>query len=182
MVARPSGARVRVRVPRRFVVEVGAGDWGGVFLRRTLDASVGTAAAAYAAFALPHFIVRVLGDPVVDRFGRRLLLVGCLLVAAGGYLIVVLSQEPVVALVGLAITGAGSGSSSRSRSSAAGSVDGVPAGSGVATAAGVSYAGWTTAPPIIGGLAAVAGLRVGLLLPLVLAAVAALLLLVRRDV
>jgi hypothetical protein len=65
---------------------------------------------------------------------------------------------------------------------AAGSVDGVPAGSGVATAAGVSYTGWTTAPPVIGGLAALAGLRIGLLLPLVLGVVAASVLAVRRDV
>lgn len=165
-----------------FVVEVGAGDWGGVFLRRTVHASAATAAAAYAAFALPHFIVRALGDPVVDRLGRRRLLAGCLVVAALGYLTIVLSQEPVVALLGLALTGAGVGLVVPVAFAAAGSVEGVSAGSGVATAAGVSYAGWTTAPPIIGGLAAVAGLRVGLLLPLVLAAVAALALATRRDV
>jgi sugar phosphate permease len=165
-----------------FVVEVGAGDWGGVFLRHNLQASAGTAAAAYAAFALPHFVVRVLGDPVVDRLGRRWLLASCLLIATLGYLTIVLSQDAAVALVGLAVTGAGVALVVPVAFAAAGSVDGVPAGSGVSTAAGVSYAGWTTAPPIIGGLAAVAGLRVGLLLPLVLAAVAAIILATRRDV
>jgi MFS family permease len=165
-----------------FVVEVGAGDWGGVFLRQNVHASAGVAAAAYAAFSLPHFGARILGDPVVDRFGRRKLLAGCLLVAAVGYLMIVLSQGPVLALVGLGIAGAGVGLVVPVAFAAAGSVAGVPAGSGVATAAGVSYAGWTTAPPVIGGLAAVAGLRVGLLLPLVLAAVAALTLALRRDV
>jgi MFS family permease len=165
-----------------FVIEVGAGDWGGVFLRHNLDASVGVAAAAYAAFALPHFLVRATGDPVVDRFGRRPLLVGCLTIAAAGYVVVVLAQSPTVALVGLAIVGAGVGLVVPVAFVAAGSVEGVPAGSGVATAAGVSYAGWTTAPPVIGGLAAVFGLRIGLLLPLVLAAVAAAVLALRRDV
>jgi predicted MFS family arabinose efflux permease len=164
-----------------FVVEVGAGDWGGVFLRRDVHASVGTAAAAYAAFALPHFAARVLGDPIVDRFRRRLLLAGCLLVASIGYLMIVVSQEPVLALVGLAVAGAGVGLVVPVGFAAAGSVEGVAAGSGVATAAGVSYAGWTAAPPVIGGFAAVAGLRVGLLLPLILAAVAALTLTLRRD-
>ena len=148
-----------------FVVEVGAGDWGGVFLRHNLDASVGVAAAAYAAFALPHFVVRATGDPVVDRFGRRPLLAGCLVIAATGYLVVVLAQTSVVALVGLGVVGAGVGLVVPIAFVAAGSVEGVPAGSGVATAAGVSYAGWTTAPPVIGGLAAVFGLRIGLLLP-----------------
>jgi hypothetical protein len=165
-----------------FVVEVGAGDWGGVFLRHNVQASAGVAAAAYAAFALPHFVARLLGDPVVDRFGQRLLLAGCLLVASLGYVLIVVSQEPVLALVGLGVAGAGVGLVVPVAFAAAGSVEGVPAGSGVATAAGVSYAGWTTAPPVIGGLAAVAGLRVGLLLPLLLAAVAALTLTLRRDV
>ncbi len=165
-----------------FVIEVGAGDWGGVFLRHNLDASVGVAAAAYAAFSLPHFLVRATGDPVVDRFGRRPLLVGCLAIAAAGYVVVVLSQSPTVALIGLGIVGAGVGLVVPVAFVAAGSVEGVPAGSGVATAAGVSYAGWTTAPPVIGGLAALFGLRVGLLLPLVLAAVAAAALALRRDV
>jgi hypothetical protein len=165
-----------------FVVEVGAGDWGGVFLRHNVHASAGVAAAAYAAFSLPHFGARVLGDPVVDRLGRRSLLAGCLLVSAVGYLLIVVSQEPVLALVGLGVAGAGIGLVVPVAFAAAGSVEGVPAGSGVATAAGVSYAGWTTAPPVIGGLAAVAGLRVGLLLPLLLAAVAALTLTLRRDV
>jgi hypothetical protein len=86
-----------------------------------------------------------------------------------------------MALVGLAVAGAGVGLVVPVAFAAAGSVEGVPAGSGVATAAGVSYAGWTTAPPVIGGLAAVAGLRVGLLLPLILAAVAALTLTLRRE-
>jgi hypothetical protein len=165
-----------------FVVEVGAGDWGGVFLRHNVQASAGVAAAAYAAFALPHFVARVLGDPIVDRFGPRLLLAGCLMVSSIGYLVIVVSQEPVLALVGLGVAGAGVGLVVPVAFAAAGSVDGVPAGSGVSTAAGVSYAGWTTAPPVIGGLAAIAGLRVGLLLPLTLAAVAALTLTLRRDV
>jgi MFS family permease len=165
-----------------FVIEVGAGDWGGVFLRHNLDASVGVAAAAYAAFSLPHFLVRATGDPIVDRFGRRPLLAGCLVIATAGYLVIVLAQSPTVALIGLGIVGAGVGLVVPVAFVAAGSVEGVPAGSGVATAAGVSYAGWTTAPPVIGGLAALFGLRVGLLLPLILAAVAAAVLTVRRDV
>jgi MFS family permease len=190
--AQRSGARAWSRDPRvlvlsavslaGFVIEVGAGDWGGVFLRRNVHASAGTAAAAYAVFALPHFVVRAFGDPLVDRLDRRLLLAGGLLAGATGYLVIIVSQSPWEALVGLAVTGAGVALVVPVAFAAAGSVDGVPAGSGVATAAGVSYTGWTTAPPVIGGLAALAGLRIGLLLPLVLGVVAASVRAVRRDV
>jgi MFS family permease len=144
-----------------------------VFLLRDLGASGGLAAAAYAAFALPHFLVRIAGDPVVDRVGRRRLLVVALSVAVVGFGLVVSSRSAGLALAGLGLAGAGVGLVVPVAFGAAGSVPGVPAGSGVATAAGVAYVGWTVAPPVIGGLASAAGLRVGLLLPVVLAAAAA---------
>jgi MFS family permease len=164
------------------VVEVAAADWGGVYLRRSIGSSPGTAAAAYSAFALPHFAVRILGDPVVDRAGRRLLLTVALVIAATGFVVVVVSHDAGLALAGLALAGAGVGLVVPVAFGAAGSVPGVPAGAGVATAAGVAYVGWTAAPPVIGGLASVIGLRLGLLFPVVLAAAAALTVGLRRSV
>lgn len=164
-----------------FVVEVAAGDWGGVFLRRDLHASAGLAAAAFAAFALPHFLVRLAGDPIVDRLSRRGLLVTALVVAALGYAFIVTSHSPVAGLVGLALAGAGIALVVPVCFAAAGSIPGVQPGSGVATVAGVSYGGWAAAPPVIGGVAAAAGLRIGLLLPLVLAVAAMTAVAMRRT-
>jgi MFS family permease len=148
-----------------FVVEVVAGDWGGVYLRRSLGAAPGLAAGAYAAFALPHFLVRVFGDPLVDRLHRGRLLSGGLLAAATGYAALVAANTSAVALAGLAVAGAGVGLVVPVAFAAAGAVPGVRAGAGVATAAGLGYLGWTASPPLVGGLAAAAGLRWALLLP-----------------
>jgi MFS family permease len=163
-----------------FVVEVAAGDWGGVFLRRDLHASAGLAAAAFAAFSLPHFLVRLAGDPVVDRLPRQRLLAVALTVAALGYVVIVTGHGAATGLVGLALAGAGIALVVPLCFAASGSLAGVRPGSGVATVAGVSYGGWATAPAVIGGLAA--GLRVGLLLPMLLAVAAATAVTLRRSV
>jgi len=152
-----------------FVVEVVAGDWGGVYLRRVLAAGPSLAAGAFAAFALPHFVVRAFGDPLVDRLPQRRLLTSGLLVAAGGYAVLVAGASSASALAGLALAGAGVGLVVPVAFAAAGAVPGVRGGAGVATAAGLGYVGWTASPPAVGGLASATGLRWALLLPAVVA-------------
>jgi MFS family permease len=154
-----------------FIVEVVAADWGGVFLRRDLAAGAGVAAGTYAAFALPHFLVRALGDPLVDRLDRRWLLGGGLGVALVGYCLVVASEAVPVALAGLALAGVGVALVVPVAFANAGRIPGVTGGAGIATAAGFGYVGWAAAPPVIGGLATVMGLRAALAAPAVIAAV-----------
>jgi len=154
-----------------FVVEVAAADWGGVFLARDDGASAGLAAGAYAAFSLPHFLARISGDPIVDRFGRRRLLVIGLVVAAAGFVLLVASPAAGIGVAGLSIAGLGVALVVPVAFSSAGAVPGVPGSAGLATAAGMGYVGWTAAPPVIGGLGSVAGLRVGMSLPILLAVV-----------
>lgn len=156
-----------------FVVEVAAADWGGVFLRRDLHASTTVAAAAFAVVALPHFVVRVTGDPLISRWPGRRLMAGGLLSAAVGYTVVVTSTTPATALIGLAVVGAGVALVVPVAFAAAGNVDGVSAGAGVATAAGVAYLGWAATPPAVGAIAGAGGVRAGLVLPLLVAAVVA---------
>lgn len=149
-----------------FAVEVCAADWGGVFLRRILGASISTAAVAYAAFALPHFVARLLGDAVIARWSRATVMTGGLLATTAGYLVLITSTTVPQALGGLAIAGAGVSVVVPVALLAAGNVSGVPSGAGVATVAGISYAGWSVTPPLVGALAGAAGLRLALLLPM----------------
>jgi predicted MFS family arabinose efflux permease len=164
-----------------FTVEVCAADWGGVFLRRVLHTSVSTAAVAYAAFALPHFLARLFGDAAIGRWSRTAVLVAGLLTATAGYTLLVTSASTAQALVGLALAGAGISVVVPLALLAAGSVPGVPSGAGVATAAGISYAGWSATPPLVGAVAGAAGLRVALLLPMAAAVGCALLVAATRT-
>jgi hypothetical protein len=156
-----------------FVVEVAAADWGGVFLRRDLHAGATVAAAAFAVVALPHFLVRLTGDPLISRWPARRLMAGGLIAAAMGYTIVVTSTAPLVALLGLAVVGTGVALVVPVAFAAAGNVPGVSAGAGVATAAGISYLGWAATPPAVGAIAGAGGVRTGLVLPLLVAVVVA---------
>lgn len=147
-----------------FVVEVVAADWGGVFLHRVIGTSTTTAAAAFAAFAFPHFLIRAFGDPLVDRLAAPRLLAVALAVSAAGLGAVAAATNALLVFVGLAVTGAGIGLVVPVGFAAAGRVPGVPRGSGVATVAGISYLAWTVAPAVVGGLSALTGLRAALLL------------------
>jgi hypothetical protein len=152
-----------------FAVEVCAADWGGVFLRRVLGTAVSTAAVAYAAFALPHFLARLFGDELIVRWSRPAVLVTGLVGAAAGFAVLITSTTPAQALLGLAASGAGISLVVPVALLAAGNVGGVPSGAGVATVAGISYAGWSVTPPLVGALAGAAGLRIALVLPLAVA-------------
>jgi predicted MFS family arabinose efflux permease len=156
-----------------FVVEVTAADWGGVFVHEVLGSSTAGAAGTYGAFAVPHFLVRLTGDPLIERLPTRRLVTGGLAVAAAGFLLAVTAVDVPVALVGLACAGAGVALVVPVAFIESGRVPGVASGSGVATAAGISYLGWGVTPPLVGGLAAAGGtLRVGLLVPVAAAMVA----------
>lgn len=156
-----------------FMVEVGAADWVGVFVHTVVGATTGLAAGAFAAFALPHFVVRLGGDVLIDRIARRRLLAGGLLLASAGFVVLATSAVALQALAGMALAGAGIALVVPVAFAAAGSVPGVAAGAGVSTAAGLSYVGWAVTPPLIGAVAATADLRVALLVPCAAAVAAA---------
>jgi MFS family permease len=165
-----------------FVVEVAAADWGGVFLHRVVGASSTTSAAAFAAFALPHFLVRMLGDPILDRVRTRSLMIVTLSISAVGFLVLTMSSNAWSAFAGLALAGAGVGLVVPVGFAAAGRVEGVPRGAGVATAAGIAYVAWAATPPLIGGVSSMIGLRNALLLAPVLAVGAAVVVARSRSV
>ena len=156
-----------------FMLEVGAADWVGVFVRQVVGAAPAAAAGAFAAFALPHFVVRLFGDAIIDRLPRVRVLAGGLLVSAVGFAVVVTSTTVAQVLAGLAVSGAGVALVVPVAFAAAGSVPGVAPGAGVATSAGLSYVGWAVTPPLIGLVAGASDLRIGLLVPCLAAAVAA---------
>ena len=79
---RPADATTtRIQLPSRAVlplgllamalalVEGGIGDWAGIYMRRTLDAGPGLAAAGFTAFALGMTVGRLSGDVLNRRLG-----------------------------------------------------------------------------------------------------------------
>lgn len=82
-------------------------DWSAVYLREQLETSAGLAAACTTGFTLTMALARLAGDRIVDRFGAvRTVRASGVLAVLGGLLIVV-AQQPAVAMAGFALMGLG---------------------------------------------------------------------------
>jgi MFS family permease len=82
-------------------------DWSAVYLHDQLDSSAGLAAACTTGFTLTMALARIAGDRVVDRYGAvRTVRVSGVLATLGGVLIVV-ADDPAVAMGGFALMGLG---------------------------------------------------------------------------
>ncbi len=82
-------------------------DWSAVFLHDQLGTSAGLAAASTTGFMLTMAVARLVGDAVVNRFGSvRTVRAGGLL-AVGGGLLIVLADNPALAMGGFALLGLG---------------------------------------------------------------------------
>ncbi len=155
------------------------GDWSALFLRDVLGSGATMAAAGYAVFSVTMAVSRFSGAAVLGRCGPARTLVGSCGLAAVGALIVALSPGPAVALVGFAAVGAGLAYGFPVGLAAAGAH---PSGAGpaIGIVTAIGYTGFLTGPPLIGLAAQQAGLRVGILLVAVAAAVGLLLGVSRR--
>jgi fucose permease len=149
-------------------------DWSGVYLITVARAVPSVVAAGYAAFSAAMVAGRLFGDGVVRSLGSvRVVRIGGAMAAAGLTLAVAV-PSPVIAVVGFGLVGVGLSNVVPVIFSAAGRLATSPA-TGIAMAATIGYTGFLAGPPLIGAIASAAGLRAGITLLAVGAAVVALL-------
>lgn len=159
-----------------YVVDGATSNWSAIYLHDTLGATDSVAAFAYAAYQATSVVARIGGDQVVRRVGIVTTVRIAAVVGTLGMLVVVVAPGPVVAIVGFAVVGAALPVVAPLCFSAAGALAPGGADAVVARVNIFNYLG-----SVIGGvsvgLIGASSLRIGFLLPLVLAA--ALLLLAR---
>ena len=167
-------ARVAILGALSFCSLLGEGaveNWSAVYLRDDLGVAAGLAAAGLVAFSITMACGRLSGDRLVARFGAvRLMRVSGFLAAAGlgaG----LLSRNPVAAVAGFALFGAGLSCTFPLLISAAGNANPGRPGSMIARVAGSGYAGGLTGPVVIGGVASLSGLPLALGIPVILAGI-----------
>jgi MFS family permease len=156
------------------LTEGAVNDWAAVFIEGELDGSEATAAAGLACFSLTMGVGRLFGDRLNELLRPVPLARGGAGLAAVGVGTAVLAGAPAPALLGFGCAGLGLAALFPLALRAA-SAKGEAAGPSVAAVSAVGYLGFLAGPPTIGGIAELAGLRAGLLLLVVLCAVAALL-------
>jgi len=134
-----------------FAAEGAVLDWSSIYMRSELGTPTALAGAGFAAFSATMAIGRFLGDwirshigaTVIVRFGAALGVIGLLLGPVTG--------DPIVAVLGFALTGLGLSNVVPVLISAAGASKNPE--TAIATVTTLGYAGLLAAPPLLGFLA-----------------------------
>jgi MFS family permease len=150
------------------VSEGTAGNWSAVYLHNNLRIPSGFAVSGFAAFSVAMTVGRLLGDRLATRFGPVRLVRGCSLLAATSLAAGLASNDPVAAVAGFALFGAGLSCTIPQLFSAAGNEDPDRPATGLGRVAGLGYIGLVGGPALIGACAALTGLPVALGIPVVL--------------
>lgn len=133
-------------------------DWGALYLRNDLGASVALSGFAFAAFSLTMAIMRFAGDLVRDRFGAVRTLQFCSCVSIIGLVIAGFAPNSTFAIIGFAIAGIGISNMVPIAFSAAGNMPGLAPGIGLSVVTTMGYSGILVAPSLIGFIAEHTGL------------------------
>jgi MFS family permease len=135
-------------------------DWGALYLRNELSASVTLSGFAFAAFSLTMAAMRFAGDLIRDRFGAVMTLRVCAVIAIFGLLLIGFAESAQVAIIGFALTGIGISNIVPIAFSAAGNLPGMAAGVGLSVVTTMGYSGILVAPSGIGFIAEHTGLGI----------------------
>jgi predicted MFS family arabinose efflux permease len=146
-------------------------DWSAVYLRDSLGAGDGLAAAGFAAFALAMTAVRFVGDRLTVRFGPVSIVRWGAVAAAVGFGAGLAADDTAAAIAGCAFLGGGLSLVFPLAMTAAGSTGLGATGPILARVATFAYVGSVVGPVAIGFLAERVGLGAALYVPVALAAV-----------
>lgn len=129
--------------------EGGANDWIALGTEQGHGFAEGTGAVSLAVFSVGMTVVRLFGGPLVDRFGRVLVLRILAVAAASGILLFILAPTFPLVLVGAALWGIGASLGFPLGMSAAAD-DPAKAAARVSAAATIGYVAFLGGPPVLG--------------------------------
>ena len=162
----PSEERQKVRLPMTplpwliglmalfcMVPEGAILDWGALYMRNELGASLALSGFAFGTFSLTMAIMRFAGDHVRDRFGAVRTLRFCTVTAIIGMIVAGTAPNAYVAMAGFALCGVGISNMVPIAFSAAGNLPGYAQGVALSVATVMGYSGGLFAPSVIGFIA-----------------------------
>ncbi|WP_217176978.1 MFS transporter [Streptomyces sp. AC495_CC817] len=153
--------------------EGGANDWLALGVSEDHGAGPVAGAAALATFSVAMTVVRLFGGPLVDRFGRVIVLRVLAITAAGGILLFILAPNTPLVFVAAALWGIGASLGFPLAMSAAAD-DPAKAAARVSAAATIGYVAFLGGPPVLGFISEHIGLLNTLFILVALAALSGL--------
>jgi len=136
-----------------FLAEGSMLDWSAVFLVEVRQIEPSRAGAGFVAFSLSMTVMRLSGDALVDRLGRRPTMVAGALAAAAGFALATLVPDWRVALAGYVLVGLGCANIVPVLFSMAGEQRAMPESIAIPAISTMGYAGVLAGPALIGFLA-----------------------------
>ena len=145
----PRTLLIGVMVLALAMTEGTANDWLAVALVDGHDVSHAVGVAGFAVFVLAMTVGRFAGTGLIDRFGRVVVLWGTMALAGAGVLLIVLTDQPVLVVLGIVLWGVGASLGFPVGMSAAAD-DPVRAASRVSVVSTIGYAAFLAGPPLLG--------------------------------
>ena len=159
-----------------FMAEGCVADWSAIYFKEVLHVPIALISFGYAGFSIAMTIGRLNGDNIISTVGnKKAVVVGCMM-AAMGFLIVVISPVIVPAVAGYIIIGFGCSCVVPVLFRASGNIPGVSKVEGFAMVTTGGLIGFLAGPSVIGFISEKASLSKGLsllILMMLIAAVAA---------
>lgn len=156
-----------------FMAEGCVADWSAIYLKETLHAPRQLIPLGYAGFAVAMTIGRLNGDQLITKFGSKNIVVAGSVLAATGFLVVVVSPFVIPVIIGYILVGFGCCCIVPVLFSASGKIPNVNAIEGYAMVTTGGLIGFLAGPSIIGFISEKADLATALSLLILLPALTA---------
>jgi len=156
-----------------FMAEGCVADWSAIYFKEVLHSPKALVSLGYAGFSLAMTFGRLNGDTLIARTGSKKIVIAGGLVAAAGFLTVVLAPVVLVAIAGYIMVGLGCCCIVPVLFRASGNIPGVTAVEGFAMITTGGLIGFLTGPSVIGFIAEKAGLSKALSLLILMTLLAA---------
>jgi MFS family permease len=157
------------------IIEDAGSTWATLYLREGLGVQAAVAVSGYIAMVGFHFIGRLIGDRLVDRFGERAVARAGGLVAAVGMGAALAFPTVPGTIAGFAAAGFGVATLIPAAMHSADRLPGLRPGTGLTAVTWLMRVGFVSSPPVVGVIADATSLRAGLLVVPVAGAVVVLL-------
>lgn len=145
------------------LVEDAGFTWSASYMKDDLGASAGVVGFAFVGLMALHFVGRMVGDRLVDRFGERAVArAGGLLTVAGMSVALAWPTVPGT-IVGFAAAGLGVATTVPAAFAASDGVAGLRPGTGITLVSWMLRVSFLASPPLVGAVADATNLRTGLL-------------------
>lgn len=134
-------------------------DWSGVYFQTIVKAPEKLVILGYTSFILMMTLGRFIGNRIIEKYGKRIVLQGCGILMSGGLFLSVFFPELWICIIAFMIIGLGGSLSVPSVYSTVGKVKGVAPSIALSFVSSIAFLGFLMGPPLIGYIAEAFDLR-----------------------